>query len=975
MDARGWLRDEWGGAYPAGTHAGAASSREPEVRHVTAPVLELTPEDLEDAYSIARLGVWRWEVGSQDFGWSAELFRIAGRDPATFVPTLDTTLDCIHLDDRPLVRERLQQAVHEHEPSGREFRVVRPDGSERHCWARINPIEEDGRVVAIRGVLLDITERRLAEVALRESEEHYRYTVELNPQIPWTADPEGNILEAAPRWLELVGSPPQEWASSLHPDDVAPTLERWAHSLATGEPVDVRYRVCQRDGRQVWFRARAGARRSKSGEILRWYGVLEDIDGQVKAEIALREGQEWLRHAHDSAGIGLFQVDLKQDLAHLSPQSLVLHGLPRDADGIFPGDSWAALIHPEDASLAREAVADAARSRGTYDFTFRVRLPDGSTRWINGLGSVRLDPAGEPERLMGVNIDVTARTRAEAALQASEALNRSIVDASPDSILLIGTDGQILFANQACRDGMELGRDAGVVSSCWLQCWPAATRDRAREAFAAALAGGSGRFAAPRPTAAGDLRWWDVVISPVLSESGEPLRLVSIARDITEQKTAEDRIQWSATHDPLTRLPNRRLFDERLAQAIADAEAAQQGLALFILDVDAFKQINDTLGHGAGDAVLRTIGARLREAVRPFDTVARLGGDEFALIMPGIANAAEAAQTAEIIKARLCAPVPYAGTSLDIRTSIGASLYPAHGTSQEELLKHADIALYASKARRGGELQIFDPHMRVELHQRVSMINLARDAVRDDRLRAFYQAKIDLGTGRVAGFEALARWIDASGAIQRPASIAAAFEDLDVSRAITDRVLDHAIGDMQAWRDAGLDVGHVALNVSTPDFLRENFAELVLERLRLAALPAHSLQVEVTESVFLTHGADLVERTLRTLSGEGVRIALDDFGTGYASLSHLKQFPIDIIKIDRSFVADIGAGQNHAAIVEAVISLGSKLGLDVVAEGVETAAQAARLRDLGCEYGQGFLFSEAVPAEAVGVLRGERFRF
>ncbi|HWU94523.1 MAG TPA: GGDEF domain-containing phosphodiesterase, partial [Sphingomonas sp.] len=333
-----------------------------------------------------------------------------------------------------------------------------------------------------------------------------------------------------------------------------------------------------------------------------------------------------------------------------------------------------------------------------------------------------------------------------------------------------------------------------------------------------------------------------------------------------------------------------------------------------------------------------------------------------------IATAEEAAAVSERILERLREPIPHVGAKLDCRASIGASLFPAHGTVAGDLLKQADLALYSSKAVRRGELLVFAPHMREEMQQRVTMTNLARRALREDRVRAFYQPKIDLRTGRIAGFEALARWVDAKGIVHLPATIAAAFDDHEVSAALTQRMLGLIVSQMRTWRDAGIDFGHVALNASTADLQRADFGDLILASLHEAGIePAH-LQLEVTETVFLARGAERVDASLRMLNREGIRVALDDFGTGYASLSHLKQFPVDIIKIDRSFVSDIREDEQHPAIAEAVIALGRNLGMEVVAEGIETEAQARWLVDAGCHFGQGFLFSAAVSANDLGDL-------
>lgn len=1098
MDRQDWIPERFEGEESREPSAGVAEGRKSSASPCE---LGLTAEDLDEAFAIAQTGVWRWEVGGNAFLWSAEVFRIAGRDPQTFKPTLETTLACIHPDDRDLIQRRLREASDGYDPSGREFRVLRPDGTERYCWARISPVRLDDRVVAIRGVLIDLTDRRQAELALlasedqyrntvelspqmpwtadpdgyvltvsgrwstltgvpesaalgtgwlqqfypedrkkvtssaavslgngqpidvkarlicadgglrwmrirafpklgqdgkvlrwyglaedvhrqeealeslRESEAHYRYAVALNPHIPWTADASGRVLEAGPLLREQFGTDAADWITAVHPDDVTSTMEQWSRSLWTGERLDVRYRLKKTDGCYRWYRVRAGARPSEDGDIIRWYGVAEDIDDQVNIEHALRASEAWIREAHEAAGIGLFEVDFAENVTRLSSQSLVLLGLAANADPIFPGESWTERVHSDDAPQIQAAIRRAADTNEAFDFTFRVPLGDGAIRWVNGMGRIEYDTNGRPRRLIGVNFDVSARREAEAALQESEALNRSIVNASPDNIKLLSPSGEILFANQASRAAMELEQDAKLVGRNWLTLWPAANRSYASDAIAVALAGGTGRFTSSRPTALGRPKWWDVAVSPVQDEDGAPRCMVSIARDITDQKTAQDRINWSASHDPLTQLPNRRLFDARLAEAIIEAEAGGQGLALLVLDVDQFKQINDTQGHGAGDVVLRTLGERLCAVLRPVDTVARLGGDEFAMILPGIATEAEVSAMADRILESLREPVPYEGATLDCRASLGASLYPRHGTNAGDLLKHADIALYSSKARRPGQLLIFDPHMRVELQQRVSMTNLARSALRDDRIRAFYQPKVDLLTGRVAGFEALARWTDYHGRIHHPATISAAFDDWDVSTAITDRMLAEVIGQMRDWTERGMDFGHVALNASAADFQRSDFAEFLLTQLSAAGIPTKCFQLEVTETVFLRRGADLVERTLRLLSSEGVKIALDDFGTGYASLSHLNQFPVDVIKIDRSFVSDIGLDQEHAAIAEAVITLGRKLGMEVVAEGIETPTQAKRLVDLGCQYGQGFLFLPATSAKELGDIARLRFEW
>jgi EAL domain-containing protein (putative c-di-GMP-specific phosphodiesterase class I) len=300
--------------------------------------------------------------------------------------------------------------------------------------------------------------------------------------------------------------------------------------------------------------------------------------------------------------------------------------------------------------------------------------------------------------------------------------------------------------------------------------------------------------------------------------------------------------------------------------------------------------------------------------------------------------------------------------------TIGVSVYPLHGRSRDELFKVAEIALHMAKCAGRGRAMVFEPQMRADLQRRSSMIELGRRAVEDDRIVPYYQPKVDFASGAVTGFEALLRWRNLRGVVQAPATIAAAFEDIDVAAAITDRMVQLALADMRHWLDRGLDFGHVAVNAAAPDFRSDDFAERILARLGQAGVPPSSFQLEVTETVFLGRGAEYVERALKLLSSEGVSIALDDFGTGYASLRHLKQFPVDVIKIDQSFVQKLNVDADDAAIVDAVIKLGKSLGISTVAEGVETLGQARHLVQAGCDFGQGHLFSKAVPAKKVPAL-------
>ncbi|MCS0493519.1 EAL domain-containing protein [Ancylobacter sp. MQZ15Z-1] len=449
------------------------------------------------------------------------------------------------------------------------------------------------------------------------------------------------------------------------------------------------------------------------------------------------------------------------------------------------------------------------------------------------------------------------------------------------------------------------------------------------------------------------------------------VRAFGILQDITEQKEAEQRMWHMANHDALTGLPNRGLMRDKLDAALRRARRSGKHVGVLLADLDQFKDVNDTLGHDAGDALLIEAARRLSNCVREVDTVARLGGDEFIILLTGIDGPQEGMVAAQRILAALSSPFVYRRTALSCRASIGVTMAPAHGTDPSTLLKNADIALYRAKAAGRGVAVEYDPQMQQATESRIQLSARVRLALENGEFLPYYQPKVCLNTGAIVGFEALLRWRHPRKGLLGPQEFGQVFEDADLSVAIGERLLALTTRDMASWMELGCSFGHVALNVSSPEFARGELPERILSALDSAGVPPERLVVEVTETVFLGRTAQTVRQSLQALHQAGVFIALDDFGTGYASLSHLKQFPVDRIKIDRSFVHDIEHDIDDAAIVRAVINLGQSLGIETVAEGVETPAQAAYLRSNGCDFAQGFLYSKALPAARVpGLLKG-----
>lgn len=541
-------------------------------------------------------------------------------------------------------------------------------------------------------------------------------------------------------------------------------------------------------------------------------------------------------------------------------------------------------------------------------------------------------------------------------LERSETLNETILRSSPDYTLILNADGRVDFCNRPETGGIPA---EALLGQEWLSLLAEDDRAAGSKLLDHARAGRT-KHLVTHTDVDGQRSWFDVIASSISDDSG---RLIVVARDITHQKKSEERALWMALHDSLTGLPNRTLLQDRLDGMLSDFREADAG-ALLVLDVDNFKTINDTLGHDAGDALLCTFAERLQSALTDKDLVARTGGDEFAIIV-GAKTEEQVQEVVDRIYSQLREPFCHEGRLLECGASIGASLIPRDGQTRSEVLKAADIALYAAKAGGRAQLKLFEPAMMTEVERHQAMIASARRALQNQSIVPHYQPKISLRTSRVTGFEALLRWRDDDGQLYGPDVLKAAFDDPALGGPLSDTMLARVLDDARIWLNEGLEFGHIAINVTASDFRRGCFAENLLARLKEKDVPPEHIQIEVTETVFLGRSAGYVEEALKCLSEHGVRIALDDFGTGYASLSHLNQFPVDMLKIDRSFVSQIGLNSDAEAIAATVINLGHCLGLEVIAEGIETPAQESHLLAAGCDTGQGYLYAKALPADAI----------
>jgi diguanylate cyclase (GGDEF)-like protein/PAS domain S-box-containing protein len=525
---------------------------------------------------------------------------------------------------------------------------------------------------------------------------------------------------------------------------------------------------------------------------------------------------------------------------------------------------------------------------------------------------------------------------------------RSVVQATNDVMVLLTPDGQVSFVSDSVTGVLGwtpdelLGRHAGELmyaedEHLFTAAGAPITHDGEPSQF----------FLVRVRHRDGSWRQLEVASSDRRADPDIGALLLT-ARDVTERLELQARLAHQATHDALTGLPNRAAVLTRGQELRDDAT----GLAVLLMDLDRFKEVNDTLGHSYGDRLLAQVGPRLRPLVRDVDMVARLGGDEFAVLLPDV-SVAEAQRAAQRLHAALGTPFLVDGLALDVDVSIGIAVGADGGSDVETLLRHADIAMYAAKEQQDG-VQVYDPLSDGNDRSRLVLLSELRRGLAEGQLVVHYQPKIALDTGTVVGVEALVRWQHPQRGLLAPAGFLAAVERTALIEPLTDAVLDAALAQLREWCAVGIAVP-VAVNLSARSLSRPDLPGRVLDRLRAHDVPAHLLRLEITESALLAEPARARE-VLSRLHAAGVRISIDDFGTGYSSMGHLKHLPVDELKIDRSYVAEMVTSSEDAALVRSVIDLGHELGMTVVAEGVEDAATVAALTDLRCDVAQGFWY-------------------
>lgn len=788
------------------------------------------------------------------------------------------------------------------------------------------------------------------------------------PMVLWRYSPaEDRFLYISSYAEMLFGYPLASWlepgilAQRVRSDDHAGLCRFFADVLNSGSAGEFSFRLNALNDAEVSVRCFAVPLRGRQAEApVTLGGLLIDMSSHVALATALGESEQRFRHVMEQVpNISVQGYDKDRRVAFWNTASERLYGYSADE---AMGQLLEDLIIPD---FMRDGVrqhVDAWVNHGAPvpPGELSLKRKDGSLVAVYSSHVMVRNPVTGPQ-MYCLDVELTDVKAAERQARESELRFRRTFEEAPVGICIYAPDGVILDANPAfCRiTGHPVGSLRGAPYD---QITHPDDLPRDRALFLDCVSGNRSGYVTEKRIVKQDGReiWVENTVSLLRDEEGSPTQFIGIAEDITERRASRERIAYMAHHDALTGLPNRSLLQDRLNMALAHATRSARPVALLFIDLDRFKNINDSLGHVVGDSLLQAVGTRLSKNTRATDTVSRQGGDEFIVLLGDIESHEAAMNVAYKMVELLEEPYEVSGHLLACTASIGVAIFPDHGRDVDTLMRHADMAMYSAKDGGRNTVRMFQSGMTRNAVERLKIENALRKALERQEFELYYQPQVEIATGRLIGLEALLRWNSGLLGMVSPASFIPVAEDTGLIVPIGEWVLNEACRQLRKWQEAGLPVVPVAVNLSALQFNRGDIVRSLREVFERTGVDPALIEIELTESLLMSN-ADGVLHIMRELKTLGVGLSIDDFGTGYSSLSYLKRFPVDRLKVDRSFVRDVPDDPDDAAIVHAIVQLGHSLKIQVIAEGVESSQQVEFLRAEGCQAAQGFLFAKPAP--------------
>ncbi len=807
-------------------------------------------------------------------------------------------------------------------------------------------------------IFISAIQRNRAEAEIRQSEQRHRLLFERNLAGVYRNTVSGTMLECNEALARMLGFSSREEFMKLRVEELYFDPEQRASFVkrVRRERSVASLEVClrKRDGNPVWLLESVHLTEDDGVEILE--GTVIDITDRKHAETALRESELRYRTLIDQMREGVVHIDADGVIRYVNDRYCEILGYA--CEELVGQRAEMLVTTEEDREIFRSKYA--IGTGGTSDhYELQFRRKDGRIIWVDIGSAPLIDASGAVIGTIGVHNDVTERRASEAALRESEALYRLMAENSTDVISRTTDAGVILYVSDAVRTlpGYEPEELIGKSILSYIhEDDHEVVRYATRNVHVRPMT-----FAYKVRKKSGQILWFETTCRGVVNASGEALdELVSVSRDVSERKSAEEQIEHQAYHDALTGLPNRLLFRDRLTVALASARRLKKPLAVMFLDLDRFKYVNDTLGHSLGDELLKVVADRLRLALREEDSIARMGGDEFTVLLADLGTADDAAKIAVKLIEAVAEPIRLEGNELFVTGSIGIALFPSDGDTAEMLIKNADHAMYRAKESGTNSYQLCTPSMNSRALERLSLENAMRSALNRGEFEVYYQPQLAVKSRKTTGMEALIRWNRPGLGLTSPATFIPIAEETRLIVPIGEWVLHEACRQAREWQASRFPGMRIAVNLSPRQFQHADLRRMITSALDASGLDPESLELEITETTAMQNTARTIA-TLRELRALGVRIAIDDFGTGHSSLSYLRNFPIDRVKIDQSFIHEVEESRRDRAIVAAVIEMTRGLDLSVTAEGVETEGQFEFLAREGCDEVQGYLFGKPVP--------------